>query len=59
MQKLKIDLEIKLNMNKPTGTPRKILDTSLAKSYGWKSKIDMDQGFNLTYEDYLKKINFV
>ena len=42
-------------MNKPAGTPRKILDSSLAKSYGWKSKIDMDQGFNLTYRDYLKK----
>jgi len=55
MKKLKIDLEIRLNMNKPAGTPRKILDTSLAKSYGWKSKIDMDQGFNLTYRDYLKK----
>jgi len=55
MKKLKIDLEIRLNMNKPDGTPRKILDTSLAKSYGWKSKIDMDHGFNLTYRDYLKK----
>ena len=55
MKKLKIDLKIRLNKNKPTGTPRKILDTSLAKSYGWKSKIDMDQGFNLTYRDYLKK----
>ena len=55
MKKLKTDLEIRLNMNKPAGTPRKILDTSLAKSYGWKSKIDMDQGFNLTYRDYLKK----
>ena len=55
MKKLKIDLEIRLNMNKPDGTPRKILDTSLAQSYGWKSKIDMDHGFNLTYRDYLKK----
>ena len=55
MKKLKIDLKIRLNKNKPTGTPRKILDTSLAKSYGWKSKIDMDQGFNLTYRDFLKK----
>ena len=55
MKKLKIDLKIRLNKNKPTGTPRKILDNSLAKSYGWKSKIDMDQGFNLTYRDFLKK----
>ena len=56
MKKLAIKLRINLNKNKPTGTPRKTLNTNLAKSYGWKSKIDLDLGFDLTYQDFLKKI---
>ena len=56
MKKLAINLKIVLNKNKPTGTPRKTLNTNLAKSYGWKSKINLDLGFDLTYQDFLKKI---
>ena len=56
MKKLAIKLRINLNKNKPTGTPRKTLNTNLAKSYGWKSRIDLDLGFDLTYQDFLKKI---
>ena len=56
MKKLAINLKIVLNKTKPTGTPRKTLNTNLAKSYGWKSKIDLDLGFDLTYQDFLKKI---
>ena len=28
--------------------PRKVLDISLAKKYGWKPKISLDQGFDIT-----------
>lgn len=56
MKKLAIKLRIVLNKNKPTGTPRKTLNTNLAKSYGWKSRINLDLGFDLTYQDFLKKI---
>ena len=31
-------IRIKYDRSKPNGTPRKLLDTSLAKSYGWKPK---------------------
>lgn len=55
MNKLGIKLKIVLNKNKPTGTPRKTLNTNLAKRYGWKSKINLDLGFDLTYHDFLKK----
>ena len=37
------------------GTPRKILDCSLARAYGWKSKYSLKKGFYITFKDYLKK----
>ena len=57
IKKLKVDLKIKLDKKKPNGTPRKKLDLTLAKKYGWKSKYSLNKGFDLTYNDYLKKIN--
>ena len=55
MKKLNVKLKIKFDKNKPNGTPRKILNTNLARKYGWKSKTSLDKGFNLTYKDFLKK----
>ena len=57
IKKLNINLKIKLNKKKPNGTLRKKLDLSLAKKYGWKSKYNLNKGFELTYEDYIKSIN--
>ena len=37
---------------KPDGTPRKLLDTSKLTNLGWKSKISLKEGINLTYEAY-------
>ena len=56
MKKLNINLRIVLNKKKPTGTPRKTLNTNLARSYGWRSKINLNLGFDLTYQDFLKKL---
>ena len=56
MKKLNVNLEIKFDKKKPNGTPRKVLDTKLAKKYGWKSKISLDEGFELTYKDFFKII---
>jgi GDP-L-fucose synthase len=53
MQKLKVKLQIKYNKKKPNGTPRKRLDISLAKSYGWKSQFSLNDGFDLTYKNFL------
>jgi len=60
MKKLKVKLEIQYDATKPTGTPRKILDISIAKKYGWKPKISLNEGFQSIYKsflDYKKKIN--
>ena len=38
MNKLNVKLKIKYDKTKPNGTPRKIIDSTLAKKYGWKSR---------------------
>ncbi len=57
IKELQLDLKIKLDRSKPDGTPRKIIDSSLARKYGWKPKVSLKEGFKKTYIDYLKKIN--
>ncbi len=56
-KKIKVNLKIKYDTKKPNGTPRKKLNLNLAMKYGWKSKFDLNTGFDLTYEDFLKKIS--
>ncbi len=55
MKKLNLNLKLKFDNSKPNGTPRKKLDCSIAKSYGWKAMVDLDQGFSKVYRSYLKK----
>ena len=56
IKSLKYDLDIKFDNSKPNGTPRKIVDSTIAKKYGWKPKIDFKKGLKITYEDFLKNI---
>ena len=56
MKFLNIKINIHFDKTKPDGTPRKLLDTTIAKKYGWRPKIGLKDGFFLTYADYLKKI---
>lgn len=46
------DGNILFNKRFPNGTPRKILDTSLANNLGWKSKILFDQEIQYIYDDF-------
>jgi GDP-L-fucose synthase len=55
MKFLNIRMNICFDKTKPDGTPRKLLDTTIAKNYGWRPKISLKDGFYLTYADYLKK----
>lgn len=55
LERLKIDLKIIFDKSKPNGTPRKIVDTRLAKKYGWKPKFSLERGFDLTKKDFLNK----
>lgn len=44
--------QLKLNSAKPDGTPRKLMDSSLLKSKGWKSKIGLRHGIKEVYDAY-------
>ena len=59
MKKIDVKLKIKFDKTKPDGMPKKCLDISLAKKYGWRPKINLDKAFDITYEDFQKivKIN--
>ena len=46
---------IKYDLSKPNGTPRKVLDTSLAKKYGWQANYDLKSQILKTYQSYLEK----
>tara|TARA_B100000579_G_scaffold136424_2_gene110676 strand:+ start:2691 stop:3635 length:945 start_codon:yes stop_codon:yes gene_type:complete len=50
-------IKIKFDLSKPNGTPRKLLDVSLAKKYGWIAKTDFTDSIIETYNSYLKKVN--
>ena len=47
-------LKIVYDHSKPNGTPQKLLNISLAKKYGWKSKIDLERSIRETYKIFLR-----
>ena len=52
-EKLNVKLKIKYDNSKPDGMPKKLLDISRAKKYGWRPKNNLDEGFKLTYKYFL------
>ena len=45
--------EIIWDSSKPDGTPRKLMDSDLINSKGWKSNTDLVEGIKKTYKDFL------
>lgn len=46
--------EIKNDLTKPDGTPKKLLDVSKLHSLGWKHKIELRDGIEKTYQWFLE-----
>ena len=46
--------EIKTDPSKPDGTPRKLTDTTLLRNTGWKPSIDLGNGLESTYMDFIE-----
>lgn len=49
-----VDLKIIKNRKMPDGIKRKLLNIKIAKSYGWKPKINFARGLDLTVKAFLK-----
>ena len=47
--------EIEFDTSKPDGTFRKLMDSSRLEKLGWKATIDLKQGLQQAYNDYLSK----
>jgi GDP-L-fucose synthase len=47
--------EVIWDSSKPDGTPRKLLDTSVINSIGWKPQITLEEGIASTYDWYLNQ----
>jgi GDP-L-fucose synthase len=50
-------IKIKYDKSKPNGILRKVLDISLAKSYGWKPKMTLKNSILRYYDSYLQEKN--
>lgn len=46
--------EIKQDLSKPDGTPRKLLDVSRLSSLGWSPEVNLDSGIKTTYLWFLE-----
>jgi GDP-L-fucose synthase len=57
LKKMNLSCKISLDKSKSDGVIRKIIDSSVARKYGWFPKIDLNQGFDLTLNDYFLKYN--
>ncbi len=48
--------KVEWNTDKPNGTPRKLMDVSRIESFGWKHRIQLEEGIKSVYELF-KKLN--
>ena len=51
---LGLNIKIISNTKMPNGSKRKLMDSSLAKSFGWSPTTDIEEGIEKTVEWYLK-----
>lgn len=49
---VKFEGEIRWNVQKPDGTPRKLMDVSRINKFGWKHKIALRDGITSVYEEF-------
>ena len=46
--------ELRFDVSKPDGTPRKLLDVSRMKKLGWQARTPLEAGLAEAYADFLK-----
>ena len=51
--------EIKFDLSKLDGAPRKLMDSSKLSALGWSAKVNLEEGLVRTYEDFVKNSKFL
>lgn len=49
------DGEIRQDVSKPDGTPRKLLDTTKLRGLGWTARYGLEDGIAMAFQSYLKE----
>lgn len=44
------------DINKPDGTPKKLMDSSKLRKLGWEPKINLEEGIRITYDWFLENL---
>lgn len=57
MEIVGFDGELKFDLSKPDGTPRKLMDVSKIHTLGWKHGIGLKEGISMVYEE-MKSMQF-
>ena len=48
---------IEFDTSKPDGIKKKLLDSSIIQKMGWKAEVNIKDGINFAYKDYLKRLD--
>ncbi len=51
--------QINFDASKPDGAPRKLMDSSRINALGWQSKVALQDGLTLAYQDFLQQVGRV
>lgn len=49
--------ELKFDTSKPDGTPRKLMDVGKLHSFGWKHRINLEEGITAVYNEVRNKLS--
>ena len=49
--------DIEFDKTKPNGNPRKLLDTTLIRNYGWQPEFSLDKGLELSFNWFTQNLN--
>jgi GDP-L-fucose synthase len=49
--------DIKFDITKPDGTPRKLMDSNRLKNLNWDATISLEEGLEDAYSDFQSNIN--
>jgi GDP-L-fucose synthase len=56
MRVVGVKAQLRFDSSKPDGTPRKLLDSSLLHSLGWRPRISLEDGLRTSYAWYLEHV---